>query len=163
MIVIDHDMDASSSSPNASPSFSEGQLLVEGTPEEIKTQRGRPGSLSRRGERAMSLLEVSGLNSYYGDSHILFDVGLRCRKERSRRAAGPQWRRQETTLMSLMGMVSPRAGSISSKARNSRARRRIRSHAPACSSCLKSRRVFGSLDVEENIILASLTARSRGR
>ena len=25
----------------------------------------------------MSLLEVSGLNSYYGDSHILFDVELR--------------------------------------------------------------------------------------
>ena len=25
----------------------------------------------------MSLLEVSGLNSYYGDSHILFDVSMR--------------------------------------------------------------------------------------
>ena len=25
----------------------------------------------------MSLLEVTGLNSYYGDSHILFDVALR--------------------------------------------------------------------------------------
>ena len=25
----------------------------------------------------MSLLEVKGLNSYYGDSHILFDVSLR--------------------------------------------------------------------------------------
>ena len=25
----------------------------------------------------MSLLEVSGLNTYYGDSHILFDVALR--------------------------------------------------------------------------------------
>jgi len=25
----------------------------------------------------MSLIEVNGLNSYYGDSHILFDVALR--------------------------------------------------------------------------------------
>jgi branched-chain amino acid transport system ATP-binding protein len=25
----------------------------------------------------MSLLEVNGLNTYYGDSHILFDVSLR--------------------------------------------------------------------------------------
>jgi branched-chain amino acid transport system ATP-binding protein len=25
----------------------------------------------------MSLLEVNGLNSYYGDSHILFDVSMR--------------------------------------------------------------------------------------
>ena len=32
----------------------------------------------------MNLLEVSGLNSYYGDSHILFDVGFHVRKnERS--------------------------------------------------------------------------------
>ena len=28
----------------------------------------------------MSLLEVKGLNSYYGDSHILFDVSLRVEK-----------------------------------------------------------------------------------
>jgi branched-chain amino acid transport system ATP-binding protein len=28
----------------------------------------------------MSLLEVKGLNSYYGDSHILFNVDLRVEK-----------------------------------------------------------------------------------
>ena len=28
----------------------------------------------------MSLLEVSNLNSYYGDSHILFDVSMRVDK-----------------------------------------------------------------------------------
>ena len=30
----------------------------------------------------MSLLEVNGLNSYYGDSHILFDVSLTSRATR---------------------------------------------------------------------------------
>src|SRR5690242_318049 len=34
------------------------------------------------------------------------------------------------------------------------------SRAPACSSC-RDRRIFGSLDVEENLILAGLTAKSR--
>ncbi len=34
----------------------------------------------------MSLLEVKGLNSYYGDSHILFDVGA------ARRQATRSWR-----------------------------------------------------------------------
>ena len=29
----------------------------------------------------MSLLEVSGLNAYYADSHILFDVGMRVEKQ----------------------------------------------------------------------------------
>ncbi|MBY0410130.1 MAG: hypothetical protein K2Q97_08390 [Burkholderiaceae bacterium] len=31
----------------------------------------------------MSLLEVNGLNRYYGDSHILFDVSLHVEKMRS--------------------------------------------------------------------------------
>ena len=58
----------------------EGSVLVEGTPDEIK-KRKSAGSLSWRFARRiggrMSLLEVKGLNSYYGDSHILFDVSLR--------------------------------------------------------------------------------------
>ena len=36
----------------------------------------------------MSLIEVNGLNSYYGDSHILFDVALRVESTRSWRCSG---------------------------------------------------------------------------
>ena len=36
----------------------------------------------------MSLLEVKGLNSYYGDSHILFDVGCEWRRTRWLRCSG---------------------------------------------------------------------------
>ena len=43
----------------------------------------------------MSLLEVNGLNSYYGDSHILFDVSHARRAQRGGGAARPQRRRQE--------------------------------------------------------------------
>ena len=35
----------------------------------------------------MSLLEVEGLNSYYGDSHILFDVSLRVERNEIGRAS----------------------------------------------------------------------------
>ena len=31
----------------------------------------------------MNMLEAHGLNSYYGDSHILFDVSLRVGRNRS--------------------------------------------------------------------------------
>ena len=43
----------------------EGRVLVEGTPEEIKSNAAGAGSLSRRSARSgrMSLLEVNGLNS----------------------------------------------------------------------------------------------------
>ena len=45
----------------------------------------------------MSLLEVNGLNSYYGDSHILFDVSL------ARRIATRWWR-----CSAAMAPASPR-------------------------------------------------------
>jgi len=60
----------------------------------------------------MSLLEVSGLNSYYGDSHILFDVGLKVEKHEVVALLGRNGAGKSTTLKSLMGVVTPRAGSI---------------------------------------------------
>jgi branched-chain amino acid transport system ATP-binding protein len=60
----------------------------------------------------MSLLEVNGLNSYYGDSHILFDVGLKVEKNEVVALLGRNGAGKSTTLKSLMGVVKPRAGSI---------------------------------------------------
>src|SRR5678816_364630 len=60
----------------------------------------------------MSLLEVEGLNSYYGDSHILFDVGLRVERNEVVALLGRNGAGKSTTLKSLMGVVTPRAGSV---------------------------------------------------
>src|SRR6185437_8304336 len=64
-----------------------------------------------RGDRT-SLLEVSNLNSYYGDSHILFDVSLRVDKNEVVALLGRNGAGKSTTLKSLMGVVTPRAGSV---------------------------------------------------
>ena len=70
MIIIDHDMDSLFELVERVTVLQEGRVLVEGTPDEIKSN-GSAGSLSRRRARRdggrMSLLEVTGLNSYYGD------------------------------------------------------------------------------------------------
>ena len=60
----------------------------------------------------MSLLEVKGLNSYYGDSHILFDVSLRVEKNEVVALLGRNGAGKSTTLNSLMGVVTPRWGSV---------------------------------------------------
>ena len=106
----------------------------------------------------MSLLEVSGLNSYYGDSHILFDVGLRVEKNEVVALLGRNGAGKSTTLKSLMGVVTPRSGSITLDGTQLAGRK---SHAIARAGMQlvhEERRVFGSLDVEENLILAGLTA-----
>ena len=109
----------------------------------------------------MSLLEVKGLNSYYGDSHILFDVGLRVEKNEVVALLGRNGAGKSTTLKSLMGVVTPRSGSVLLDGTELAGRK---SHAIARAGMQlvhEERRVFGSLDVEENLILAGLTAPAR--
>jgi branched-chain amino acid transport system ATP-binding protein len=109
----------------------------------------------------MSLLEVSGLNSYYGDSHILFDVGFRVEQNEVVALLGRNGAGKSTTLKTLMGVVTPQSGSVKlggvELAGN-------KSHAIARAGMQlvhEDRRIFGSLDVEENLVLAGLTADSR--
>ena len=109
----------------------------------------------------MSLLEVSGLNSYYGDSHILFDVSLRVEQHEVVALLGRNGAGKSTTLKSLMGVVTPASGSVKLEGAEMAGRK---SHAIARAGMQlvhEDRRVFGSLDVEENLVLAGLTADSR--
>jgi len=109
----------------------------------------------------MSLLEVEKINSYYGDSHILFDVSLRVERDEVVALLGRNGAGKSTTLKSLMGVVHPRSGSvvfdgaaIEALAPNAIARRGMQ-------LVPEDRRIFGSLNVEENLILAGLTAAAR--
>ncbi len=106
----------------------------------------------------MSLLEVQGLNSYYGDSHILFDVALRVEAHEVVALLGRNGAGKSTTLKSLMGLVKPRSGAVVFDGANIAGKA---AHAIAMAGMQlvpEERRIFGSLDVEENIVLASLTA-----
>ena len=109
----------------------------------------------------MSLLEVTGLNSYYGDSHILFDVALRVEKNEVVALLGRNGAGKSTTLKSLMGVMTPRDGSIVFDGAEIAGRK---SHAIARAGMQlvhEDRRIFGSLNVEENLVLAGLTATAR--
>ncbi|GAB3649626.1 ABC transporter ATP-binding protein [Ramlibacter alkalitolerans] len=109
----------------------------------------------------MSLLEVRGLNSYYGDSHILFDVGLHVEKNEVVALLGRNGAGKSTTLKSLMGVVTPRTGSVVLDGVELAGRK---SHAIARAGMQlvhEERRIFASLSVEENLVLASLTAPDR--
>jgi branched-chain amino acid transport system ATP-binding protein len=109
----------------------------------------------------MSLLEVSGLNSYYGDSHILFDLALRVEANEVVALLGRNGAGKTTTLKSLMGVVEPRSGSVRLEGIEL-AGRKSHSIAQAGMQLVhEERRIFGSLDVEENLVLAGLTAKDR--
>jgi branched-chain amino acid transport system ATP-binding protein len=109
----------------------------------------------------MNLLEIDGLNSFYGDSHILFDVSLRVAANEVVALIGRNGAGKSTTLKSLMGVVTPRSGTVKLDGINVAGRK---SHAIAQAGMQlvpEDRRIFGSLNVEENLLLAGLTASKR--
>jgi branched-chain amino acid transport system ATP-binding protein len=109
----------------------------------------------------MSMLEVTGLNTYYGDSHILFDVALNVERNEVVALLGRNGAGKSTTLKSLMGVVTPRAGSILLDGVEIAGKKSYAIAQAGMQLVHEERRVFGSLNVEENIILAGLTAPNR--
>lgn len=109
----------------------------------------------------MSLLEVSGLNSYYGDSHILFDVSLRVEAHEVVALLGRNGAGKSTTLNTLMGLVRPRSGSVVFDGVDLAGNPAHRIAQAGMQLVPEDRRIFGSLDVEENLVLAGLTAKNK--
>ncbi len=105
----------------------------------------------------MSLLEVTGLNSYYGDSHILFDVSMRVEKNEVVALLGRNGAGKSTTLKSLMGVVKPKTGSVKLEGAELAGRKSYQIAQVGMQLVHEERRIFGSLNVEENIILAGLS------
>jgi len=106
----------------------------------------------------MSLLEVKALNAYYGDSHILFDISLRVDAHEVVALLGRNGAGKSTTLKTLMGLVKPRSGSV---VLNGADVARQAAHTIARSGMQlvpEDRRIFGSLTVEENLLLAGFSA-----
>ena len=106
----------------------------------------------------MSLLEVNGLNSYYGDSHILFDVSMRVERNEVVALLGRNGAGKSTTLKSLMGVVPPKAGSVVFDGIDVAGRKSHKIAQAGMQLVHEERRIFGSLSVEENLLLAGFTA-----
>ena len=61
----------------------------------------------------MSALTAEGLNTYYGKSHILHDVGLTVAEGQITTLLGRNGAGKTTTLRSLVGLTPPRSGRVS--------------------------------------------------
>ncbi|MGH7094694.1 MAG: ABC transporter ATP-binding protein, partial [Stellaceae bacterium] len=98
---------------------------------------------------------------FYGDSHILFDVSLRVERHEVVALLGRNGAGKSTTLKSLIGVVRPRSGRIVLDGTPIHALPPHRIAGLGLQLVPEDRRIFGSLNVEENLVLAGLTAKSR--
>ena len=60
----------------------------------------------------MSLLEIEAINTFYGDSHILFDVSMEVGRNEVVALLGRNGAGKTTTLRSIMGVLAPKTGRV---------------------------------------------------
>ncbi len=108
----------------------------------------------------MSLLEVNGINSYYGDSHVLFDVSLRVDEHEVVALLGRNGAGKSTTLKSIAGVITPRSGEITFDGHIISARKPFEVANLGMQLVPEERRIVGGLTVLENLQLAALSAES---
>jgi len=106
----------------------------------------------------MSFLEATGINSYYGDSHILFDVSLKVERHEVVALLGRNGAGKSTTLKTLMGIVRPKSGTITVDGVSLEARPPHVVAQAGVQLVPEERRIFGGLTVEENIVIARISA-----
>ncbi len=106
----------------------------------------------------MSLLEVDKINSYYGDSHILFDVSMRVEKNEVVALLGRNGAGKSTTLKSLMGLVQPKSGIIRHNGTEVQHLPPYQLAKRGIQLVPEERRIFGQITVQENLQLAAMTA-----
>ncbi len=107
---------------------------------------------------SMSLLEVDGINSFYGDSHILFDVSLRVEQNEVVALLGRNGAGKTTTLRTIMGVMAPGSGSIRLDGKPIHGLPPYEIARMGMQLVPEERAIFGGLTVEENLRLAALTA-----
>jgi branched-chain amino acid transport system ATP-binding protein len=99
------------------------------------------------------MLEVKGLNAWYGESHILHGIDLEIREGEVVTLLGRNGAGKTTTLKSILGMVGRRQGSIRFKGSEIIGLTSNRIARLGIAFCPEERGIFASLDVEENLLL----------
>jgi branched-chain amino acid transport system ATP-binding protein len=106
----------------------------------------------------MPMLEVQGVNTYYGNIHALKDVSIEVEKGEIVTIIGANGAGKSTMLKTTSGLLKPRTGSIRLEGEDLT---RMRPHEIVMKGVVQvpeGRRVFGRLTVKENLEMGAFTS-----
>jgi branched-chain amino acid transport system ATP-binding protein len=99
----------------------------------------------------MNALEAAGLNTFYGKSHILYDVGLQVEEGTITTLLGRNGAGKTTTLRSLVGLTPPRSGRVTIFSQDTTRLPPFRIAALGVGYVPEGRKIFPNLTVEDNL------------
>jgi branched-chain amino acid transport system ATP-binding protein len=105
------------------------------------------------------LLELEGVNAYYGKSHVLQDVSMQVGQGEVVALLGRNGSGRSTTLKTIMGLVSAHSGRVRFHDKDITNKTPFALAQAGIAFVPEDRRIFPNLTVGENLRLASLAGR----
>src|SRR5262245_8290730 len=123
VLIVEHDVDRVLGFSRRVTVMNQGEVLMTGAPEEVRTDRrvqeiytgtGRPPETSRTadGTREQRVLQLENVNAFYGKSHIINNATLDVREGEIVALLGRNGAGKSTLLRTLCGLVAPASGAI---------------------------------------------------
>ncbi len=97
------------------------------------------------------MLELSGVNTFYGPSHVLHDVSLKVNKGEIVALLGANAAGKTTTMKTIFGLVRPRGGTITFEGKRIDGRPTSEIVASGLALVPEARRIFSRMTVYENL------------
>src|SRR6202046_3118676 len=104
------------------------------------------------------MLEIKGLNAWYGESHVLHGLDFEVREGEVVTLLGRNGAGKSTTLKSIMGLVPRREGSIKFRGEELVNARPDIVGRRGIGFCPENRGIFAGLSVTENLLLPPIVA-----
>jgi branched-chain amino acid transport system ATP-binding protein len=169
VLLVEHDIDRVFAFADRITVMNEGAVLVDGGAEEVRldpeVQRVYLGgerkafieaTPRREAAPGEAILRLDGVNTFYGKSHILYDVALELRAGEAIALLGRNGAGKSSTIKSIMGLVPPRSGEIRFQGHAIQGRTPEQIARLGIGLVPQGRRLFGGLTVEENLKMGAL-------
>ena len=101
------------------------------------------------------MLKVEGINTYYGDSHILFDLSMEVPEGKIISMLGRNGMGKTTICRSIMGLTAPRSGSITFRGEEISTMDTHKIAKKGIAYVPQGRGIFASLSVKENLTVGA--------
>jgi branched-chain amino acid transport system ATP-binding protein/branched-chain amino acid transport system permease protein len=170
VLIVEHDIDRVLGFSHRVTVMNQGEVLMTGTPEQVRTDRrvqeiytgtGQPPETSRSIDETTEqrVLRFADVNAFYGKSHILNNATLDVREGEIVGLLGRNGAGKSTLLKTLCGLVPPASGAIELYGKNIAGVSTPDIARMGVSYVPQGRGLFAGMSVSDNLALGRLARR----